>query len=217
MSQQLQASDRLHPCNLLGFVSLLMDISSEMIHSLLPLFMVGTLGASALVVGVIEGLAEATASLLKLFSGLLELLPTEERFEPVIQQRRGTRPRPTPMAPGTRRECRGQGRHRQRGAGRHAARLGGDHPGAGAREIAGSRKGGDDHGTGRQPLLGNRQVLEREQQVDGVGVEAQVLERRAQIEGGGGVAGAVMSMVTLSAADVADVLPARSVAVAVKL
>ena len=42
----------------LGFVSLLMDISSEMIHSLLPLFMVTTLGASALVVGLIEGLAE---------------------------------------------------------------------------------------------------------------------------------------------------------------
>ena len=39
----------------LGFVSLLMDISSEMVHSLLPLFMVGTLGASALVVGLIEG------------------------------------------------------------------------------------------------------------------------------------------------------------------
>jgi MFS family permease len=56
---------------MLGFVSLLMDISSEMIHSLLPLFMVGTLGASALVVGVIEGLAEATALIVKVFSGAL--------------------------------------------------------------------------------------------------------------------------------------------------
>ena len=46
---------------MLGFVSLLMDVSSEMIHSLLPLFMVGVLGASALTVGVIEGLAESTA------------------------------------------------------------------------------------------------------------------------------------------------------------
>ena len=45
----------------LGFVSMLMDISSEMIHSLLPLFMVGVLGASALTVGLIEGMAEATA------------------------------------------------------------------------------------------------------------------------------------------------------------
>ncbi len=55
----------------LGFVSLLMDISSEMIHSLLPLFMVGTLGASALMVGIIEGVAEATALIVKVFSGAL--------------------------------------------------------------------------------------------------------------------------------------------------
>ena len=55
----------------LGLVSMLMDISSEMIHSLLPMFMVGTLGMSALVVGVIEGLAEATALIVKVFSGAL--------------------------------------------------------------------------------------------------------------------------------------------------
>ena len=55
----------------LGFVSMLMDISSEMIHSLLPLFMVTTLGASALIVGLIEGLAEATALIVKVFSGAL--------------------------------------------------------------------------------------------------------------------------------------------------
>ena len=55
----------------LGFVSLLMDISSEMIHSLLPLFMVTTLGASALAVGLIEGLAESTALIVKVFSGVL--------------------------------------------------------------------------------------------------------------------------------------------------
>ena len=55
----------------LGFVSMLMDISSEMVHSLLPLFMVTTLGASALTVGVIEGLAEATALIVKVFSGTL--------------------------------------------------------------------------------------------------------------------------------------------------
>jgi len=55
----------------LGFVSMLMDISSEMIHSLLPLFMVGTLGASALAVGLIEGLAESTALIVKVFSGML--------------------------------------------------------------------------------------------------------------------------------------------------
>lgn len=55
----------------LGLVSLLMDISSEMIHSLLPLFMVTTLGASALMVGVIDGLAESTALIVKVFSGAL--------------------------------------------------------------------------------------------------------------------------------------------------
>jgi CBS domain-containing protein len=46
----------------LGFVSLLMDISSEMIHGLLPVYLVTVLGASTLTVGAIEGIAEATAS-----------------------------------------------------------------------------------------------------------------------------------------------------------
>mgnify|MGYP002079719643 FL=1 len=54
----------------LGFVSLFMDISSEMIHGLLPVFLVGTLGASAVTVGFIEGIAEATASATKGFSGV---------------------------------------------------------------------------------------------------------------------------------------------------
>ena len=56
---------------MLGMVSLLMDISSEMIHSLLPLFMVTTLGVSAFTVGLIEGLAESTALIVKIFSGAL--------------------------------------------------------------------------------------------------------------------------------------------------
>jgi MFS family permease len=55
----------------LGFVSLLMDVSSELIHSLLPVFMVTTLGISVLVVGLIEGAAEATALIVKVFSGAL--------------------------------------------------------------------------------------------------------------------------------------------------
>ncbi|EOJ9612821.1 MFS transporter [Serratia nevei] len=55
----------------LGGVSLLMDVSSEMIHSLLPLFMATTLGASVIVIGLIEGLAEATALIVKVFSGVL--------------------------------------------------------------------------------------------------------------------------------------------------
>lgn len=55
----------------LGFVSMLMDISSEMIHSLLPMFMVTVLGTSAFTVGIIEGLAESTALIVKVFSGTL--------------------------------------------------------------------------------------------------------------------------------------------------
>ncbi|ENO3038453.1 MFS transporter [Enterobacter ludwigii] len=54
-----------------GGVSMLMDISSESIHSLLPLFMVTTLGTSVLVIGLIEGLAEATALFIKVFSGAI--------------------------------------------------------------------------------------------------------------------------------------------------
>ncbi len=55
----------------LGLVSLLMDTSSELIHSLLPVFLVSALGASAVVVGLIEGIGEATAAITKVFSGVL--------------------------------------------------------------------------------------------------------------------------------------------------
>jgi MFS family permease len=54
---------------ILGFVSMLMDISSEMIHSLLPMYLLGVLGASAFTIGLIEGLAESTALIVKVFSG----------------------------------------------------------------------------------------------------------------------------------------------------
>jgi len=56
---------------MLGFVSLFMDVSSEMIHALLPVFLLTTVGASAAVIGLIEGVAEATASIVKVFSGVL--------------------------------------------------------------------------------------------------------------------------------------------------
>jgi MFS family permease len=56
---------------IIGFVSMLMDISSEMIHSLLPIYLVTVLGTSTLTVGIIEGVAEATASITKVFSGAL--------------------------------------------------------------------------------------------------------------------------------------------------
>ncbi len=55
----------------LGLVSMLMDVSSEMIHALLPLYLTVGLGASALAVGIIEGIAEATAAITKVFSGAL--------------------------------------------------------------------------------------------------------------------------------------------------
>ncbi len=55
----------------LGFTSLFMDISSELIHGLLPLFLVVSLGASAAVLGIVEGIAEATAHITRIFSGWL--------------------------------------------------------------------------------------------------------------------------------------------------
>jgi MFS family permease len=55
----------------LGVVSLCMDLSSELVHSLLPLYMATVMGASALVIGVVEGIAESTALIVKVFSGVL--------------------------------------------------------------------------------------------------------------------------------------------------
>lgn len=75
LSQQMRTNTPLKhiPASVwvLGLVSMFMDISSEMIHCLLPLFLVGTLGASALMVGLIEGLAESAALIVKVFSGAL--------------------------------------------------------------------------------------------------------------------------------------------------
>ena len=55
----------------LGFVSLLTDVNSKMVQSILPLFLVSVLGTNLVTVGVIEGVAESTASVLKIFSGAL--------------------------------------------------------------------------------------------------------------------------------------------------
>lgn len=72
-SDTLPSSERAIPRTViaLGMVSLFMDISSEMIHSLLPTFLVTVLGVSALSMGIIEGIAEATASISKIFSGAI--------------------------------------------------------------------------------------------------------------------------------------------------
>jgi MFS family permease len=65
-------TDRLPPAIVaIGFVSLFMDVSSEMIHGLLPLFLTVTLGASAATVGLIEGLGEATGQIVRVFSGTI--------------------------------------------------------------------------------------------------------------------------------------------------
>lgn len=56
---------------LLGLVSLFVDMSTEMVYPLVPLFLTATLGASPAIVGVIEGIAESIASLLKVFSGYI--------------------------------------------------------------------------------------------------------------------------------------------------
>ncbi|MCB1498094.1 MAG: MFS transporter [Bauldia sp.] len=73
MTDSIRRHTRAIPASIwvLGFVSLLMDVSSEMIHALFPVYLVTVLGASALTVGVIEGVAEATASITKVFSGAL--------------------------------------------------------------------------------------------------------------------------------------------------
>src|SRR4029453_12026448 len=55
----------------LGFGSLFMDASSELVHSLLPIFMTSVLGASMVTIGFVEGIAEATAPITKLFSGVI--------------------------------------------------------------------------------------------------------------------------------------------------
>lgn len=85
----------------IGFVSMFMDISSEMIHSLLPIFLVTTLGASALVVGIIEGAAEATASITKVFSGWLSDRLGKRKLLAVIGYAIGAMSKPVfPLAAG---------------------------------------------------------------------------------------------------------------------
>ena len=66
----------------LGLVSLCMDVSSELIHSLLPLYLAIGLGASVLTIGIVEGIAESTALIVKVFSGVLsDLFP---RRKPLV-------------------------------------------------------------------------------------------------------------------------------------
>jgi len=85
----------------LGFVSMFMDISSEMIHALLPLYMVTVLGTSVVAVGVIEGIAEATASISKVFSGALSDRLGKRKLLTVLGYGLGALTKPVfPMASG---------------------------------------------------------------------------------------------------------------------
>jgi MFS family permease len=68
----------------LGFVSMFMDSSSELVHSLLPIFMATTLGASMVTIGIIEGFAEAAASITKVFSGVISDYFQKRKFLAVI-------------------------------------------------------------------------------------------------------------------------------------
>src|SRR6218665_2028134 len=69
---------------LLGLVSLMMDISSEMVQTLLPFYLVTGLGASAAAVGLIEGLSVAIATITKLFSGILADWPRHRKMLAVL-------------------------------------------------------------------------------------------------------------------------------------
>src|ERR1700741_3408936 len=83
-----------------GFVSMLADISSEMIHALLPVYLVTVLGASMLTVGLIEGIAEATASITKIFSAALSDWLGKRKGLAVIGYGFGAFPKPVfPLAP----------------------------------------------------------------------------------------------------------------------
>ncbi len=84
----------------LGLVSMFMDISSEIVHSLLPVFMVTVLGASVVTVGVIEGVAEATASITKVFSGAISDYVGKRKWLVVLGYGLGAFTKPVfPLAP----------------------------------------------------------------------------------------------------------------------
>ena len=68
----------------LGLTSMFMDISSELIHSLLPIYMATVLGMSMITIGVIEGIAEATAAITKVFSGVLSDYLRKRKFLVVL-------------------------------------------------------------------------------------------------------------------------------------
>jgi len=79
---------------ILGFVSMFMDISSEMIHSLLPVFIVSVLGGSVFFVGLIEGVGESTAMIVKVISGVLSDRMRHRKYFAVLGYTLGTLSKP---------------------------------------------------------------------------------------------------------------------------
>lgn len=69
---------------MLGFVSMFMDISSELVHSLLPIFMATTLGVSMATIGIIEGIVEGAAAITKVFSGAISDYFRKRKFLAVL-------------------------------------------------------------------------------------------------------------------------------------
>jgi MFS family permease len=85
----------------LGVVSLLMDVSSELIHSLLPVFMSTVLGVSMAAIGLVEGVAEGAAALTKVFSGALSDRLGKRKLLAVIGYGLGAATKPVfPLAEG---------------------------------------------------------------------------------------------------------------------
>ena len=84
----------------LGFGSMFMDISSEMIHGILPVFMATVLRASMITIGVVEGIAEATAAITKVFSGAISDYLGKRKFPMVLGYALAALTKPVfPLAP----------------------------------------------------------------------------------------------------------------------
>jgi len=84
----------------LGLTAMFMDMSSELVHSLLPVFMASVLGASMITIGFLEGIAEATAAITKIFSGALSDYLGKRKFLVVLGYGLGAITKPVfPLAP----------------------------------------------------------------------------------------------------------------------
>ena len=183
-----------------------MDVSSEMIHALLPVFLVGTLGASTEMVGLIEGVGEGTASVIKVFSGWLS--DRLGRRKALAVAGYGTeRAHQARVRPRARRRLgagRALRRSRRQGRARRAARRAGGRSGPAGHERGGVRPA---------PVAGYGRRLRRAaagDPADGAQREQHppgVLAGPAARPGGGGAAGG--GGARSAAAEASDRWPAR--------